>query len=37
MEIVGVVRDFTYRNLREQTEHAFLPLVEGRCRAVTST
>ena len=29
MEIVGVVRDFSYRNLREQTEQAFLPLVEG--------
>jgi predicted permease len=29
MEIVGVVRDFSYRNLREQTEQAFLPLFEG--------
>jgi len=29
MEIVGVVRDFTYRSLREQTEQAFLPLFEG--------
>jgi predicted permease len=29
MEIVGVVRDFSYRSLREQTEQAFLPLFEG--------
>src|SRR4029453_2818658 len=29
MEIVGVVRDFSYRNLRERTEQAFLPLFEG--------
>jgi putative ABC transport system permease protein len=29
MEIVGVVRDFSYHNLREQTEQAFLPLFEG--------
>jgi predicted permease len=28
-EIVGVVRDFSYTNLREQTEQAFLPLFEG--------
>ena len=29
MEVVGVVRDFSYRNLREKTEQAFLPLFEG--------
>jgi predicted permease len=29
IEIVGVVRDFSYHNLREQTEQAFLPLFEG--------
>jgi predicted permease len=28
-EIVGVVRDFSYTSLREQTEQAFLPLFEG--------
>ncbi len=29
IEIVGVVRDFSYRNLREQTEQAFFPFFEG--------
>jgi len=29
MEIVGVVRDFRYRSLREETAQAFLPLFEG--------
>jgi len=28
-EIVGVVKDFKYRNLREQDEQAFIPLYEG--------
>jgi predicted permease len=28
-EIVGVVKDFKYRNLREQDEQAFFPLYEG--------
>jgi predicted permease len=32
LEIVGVVPDFSYRNLREQTEQAFVPLFEGRSR-----
>ncbi len=29
IEIVGVVRDFSYRNLREQSEQAFFPFLEG--------
>jgi predicted permease len=29
IEIVGVVKDFSYRNLREHTEQAFLALFEG--------
>jgi predicted permease len=33
LEIVGVVRDFSYRDLREQTEQAFVPLFEGRSTA----
>jgi len=32
IEIVGVVRDFSYRNLREETEQAFFPLFEGSSR-----
>jgi predicted permease len=29
MEIVGVVADFSYRGLREQSEQAYFPLLEG--------
>jgi predicted permease len=29
VEIVGVVKDFSYRGLREQAEHAFFPIFEG--------
>ena len=29
IEIAGVVKDFSYRNLREETEQVFFPLVEG--------
>ncbi len=29
IEIVGVVKDFSYRGLREQTEHVFFPIFEG--------
>ena len=29
IEIVGVVKDFSYRNLREETEQVFFPLFEG--------
>jgi predicted permease len=35
IEIVGVVRDFSYRDLREQTEQAFLPYFEGDWTAGT--
>jgi len=30
IEIVGVVADFSYRGLREQSEQAYFPLLEGR-------
>ena len=30
IEIVGVVADFSYRGLREDSEQAYFPLVEGR-------
>jgi predicted permease len=32
IEIVGVVQDFSYRNLREADEQAFFPLFEGPLR-----
>jgi predicted permease len=35
IEIVGVVRDFSYRDLREQTEQAFVPYFEGDWTAGT--
>jgi hypothetical protein len=35
IEIVGVVRDFSYRDLREQTEQAFVPFFEGDWTAGT--
>jgi predicted permease len=35
IEIVGVVRDFSYRDLREQTEQAFFPYFEGALPAGT--
>ena len=35
LEIVGVVRDFSYRDLREQTEQAFVPYFEGDWTAGT--
>jgi predicted permease len=30
LEIVGVVSDFSYRGLREESEQAYFPLVDGR-------
>lgn len=30
IEIVGVVKDFSYRGLREQSEQAYFPILEGR-------
>jgi len=30
IEIVGVVADFSYRSLREETEQAYFPILEGR-------
>jgi predicted permease len=35
IEIVGVVQDFSYRDLREQTEQAFVPYFEGDWTAGT--
>jgi len=35
IEIVGVVRDFSYRDLREQSEQAFVPFFEGDWTAGT--
>jgi len=35
IEIVGLVRDFSYRDLREQTEQAFFPYFEGALPAGT--
>ena len=35
IEIVGVVADFSYRGLRELSEQAYFPLVEGRDAART--
>jgi predicted permease len=32
IEIVGVVQNFSYRNMREETEQAFVPLFEGSSR-----
>jgi predicted permease len=32
IDIVGVVEDFSYRNLREETEQAFFPFFEGSSR-----
>ena len=32
IDIVGVVQDFSYRNLREETEQAFFPFFEGTLR-----
>lgn len=35
IEVVGVVSDFAYRDLREETEHAFFPFLEGGGEAGT--
>lgn len=35
VEIIGVVKDFSYRNLREQSEQAFFPLFEDNPQAGT--